>query len=55
MFNFIWIQITAPIKKEMRSTIPMEFTPNCAISFTYDLKNICILSGTENVRPISWR
>ena len=43
------------MKNEMSSTMPMEFTPSCAISFTYDLKNMRILSGTENVRPISIR
>jgi hypothetical protein len=54
MFNFIWMQITAPMKNEMSNTIPIEFTPSWAISFTYDLKNMRILSGTEKVRPISW-
>jgi hypothetical protein len=28
MFNLIWMHITAPMKKDMRSTIPMESTPN---------------------------
>jgi hypothetical protein len=55
MFSFIWIHITAPMKKDINSTIPMELTPNCAISLTYCLKNIRILSGRENVRPMSMR
>ena len=55
MFNFIWIQITAPMKNEMSKTMPMESTPSCSISFRYCLKNIRIRSGRENVRPINWR
>ena len=41
------------MKKEISSTIPMELTPNWAISFTYCFKNIRIRSGREKVRPIS--
>ncbi len=41
------------MKKEMSSTIPIEFTPNCTISLRYCLKNILIRSGRAKVRPIS--
>ena len=37
----------------MRSTIPMEFTPSCTISFRYCLKNTRMRSGRANVRPIN--
>ena len=49
------MHITAPMKKEMSITMPIELTPNFAISFTYSLKNILNLSGRWNVRPISMR
>ena len=55
MLSFIWMQMTAPMKNEMSSTMPMELTPSCAISFTYDLKNMRMRSGTENTRPMSIR
>ena len=55
MFIFIWMQMTAPMKNEMSSTMPMLFTPSCAISFTYCFQNIRMRSGTLNVRPISRR
>jgi hypothetical protein len=55
MFNLIWMVMTAPMKNEMRSTIPMEFIPSCTISFKYCLKNILMRSGRESVRPISIR
>ena len=55
MFSLIWMQITAPMKKDIRRTIPMESTPNWLISLMYCLKNIRILSGREKVRPISIR
>ena len=45
--------MTAPMKNDINSTIPMELTPSCAISFTYCFQNIRKRSGTENVRPIS--
>ena len=49
------MQMTAPMKKDMSNTIPMELTPSWAISFTYSLKNIRMRSGREKVRPISIR
>ena len=55
MFTFICMQMTAPMKNEMSSTMPMESTPSCDISLTYCFQNIRIRSGTENVRPISMR
>ena len=55
MFIFIWMQMTAPMKNEMSSTMPMELTPSCAISLTYCFQNIRMRSGTANVRPISMR
>lgn len=55
MFIFIWMQITAPMKNEISSTMPMELMPSCAISFTYCFLNIRKRSGTEKVRPISSR
>jgi len=55
MFTFIWMQITAPMKKEISRTIPMESTPNCVISFTYCFQNMRKRSGTLNVRPINIR
>ena len=53
MFSFIWMQMTAPMKNEMSSTMPMELMPNWAISFTYCFQNMRKRSGTENVRPMS--
>ena len=53
MFSFIWMQITAPMKKEMSSTMPMESTPSADISFTYFFRNIRMRSGRLNTRPIS--
>ena len=47
------MQITAPMKKEMSSTMPMESTPNWDISFTYRFKNILSRSGREKARPIN--
>ena len=55
MFSLIWMQITAPMKKEIRRTMPMESTPCWLISLMYCLKNMRILSGRENVRPMSIR
>ena len=55
IFNLIWIQITAPIKKEINSTMPIELIPNCTISFRYCLKYIRKRSGRENTRPINMR
>ena len=55
MFSFIWMQMTAPMKNEMSSTIPIELMPSCSISFTYCFQNIRKRSGTLNVRPISMR
>ena len=52
MFNFIWIQITAPMKKEISRTMPIEFMPNWYNSFTYCLKYTLILSGREKTLPI---
>ena len=53
MFSFIWMQITAPMKNEISSTIPMESTPNACISVTYFFQNMRNRSGRENVLPIS--
>ena len=53
MFTFIWMQMTAPMKNEMSSTMPMELMPSCAISFTYCFQNMRMRSGMEKVRPIS--
>ena len=55
MFIFIWMQITAPMKNEMSSTMPMELMPSWYISFTYCFQNILNRSGTLNVRPIRIR
>ena len=52
MLSFIWMHITAPMKNEMSSTIPMESTPSDDISFKYCFTNMRILSGRENERPI---
>ena len=52
MLSFIWMQITAPMKKEMSRTMPMESTPKADISFTYFFINILMRSGRENVRPM---
>lgn len=52
ILSFIWMQITAPMKKDMSRTIAIELSPNCIISFRYCLKNIRILSGREKTRPI---
>lgn len=52
MFSFIWIHITAPMKNEIRSTIPMELIPSWYNSFTYCLKYILILSGREKTLPM---
>lgn len=49
------MQITAPMKNEMRSTMPMESTPSPDISFTYCFMNIRILSGRANERPMRMR
>ena len=43
------------MKNEMSSTMPMELTPNWAISLTYCFQNMRKRSGTENVRPIKIR
>ena len=53
MLSFIWMQITAPMKNEIISTMPMELMPSCVISVTYCLRNILIRSGREKTRPIS--
>ena len=55
ILSLICIQMTAPIKKEMRRTMPMESTPSCDISLMYCLKNMRIRSGREKVRPMSMR
>ena len=55
ILSFIWMQITAPMKKDMSRTIAIELSPNCIISFRYCLKNIRILSGQEKTRPIKNR
>ena len=43
------------MKNEMSSTMPMELTPNCDISFTYCFRNMRIRSGREKARPIKIR
>ena len=55
MFSLIWMQITAPMKKDIRWTIPMESTPYWLISLMYCLIIIRILWGREKLRPISIR
>ena len=55
MFSFIWMQMTAPMKNEMSSTMPIESTPSWAISLMYCFQNMRIRSGREKVRPMSWR
>lgn len=49
------MHITAPMKNDMSSTMPMESTPSADISFTYFFQNILKRSGRENVRPMSSR
>ena len=55
MLSLICMQITAPMKNDIRSTIPIESTPNWLNSLTYCLKNMRKRSGRENVRPIRIR
>ena len=55
IFTFICMQITAPMKKEISSTMGIESTPNCDISLIYRLANMRIRSGTLNERPIRMR
>ena len=55
MLSFIWMQITAPMKNEMSSTMPIESTPSDDISLMYCLKNMRMRSGRANERPISMR
>lgn len=55
MFSSIWMQMTAPMKKDMSRTIPIESTPNWLISLRYCLKNMRILSGRVKTRPRSER
>ena len=55
MLSFICMHITAPMKNEMRSTMPIELTPSWAISFTYSFMNMRIRSGRWNVLPIRIR
>ncbi|CUP54445.1 Uncharacterised protein [Segatella copri] len=55
MFNFIWMQITAPMKKDISKTIPIESIPNCDISLMYCFKNMRMRSGREKERPINIR
>ena len=55
MLSFIWMQITAPMKNEIRSTMPMESTPSCDISLIYCFRNMRMRSGREKARPINMR
>lgn len=55
MFSFICMQITAPIKNDISSTMPIEFTPSDDISFRYCFMNMRMRSGREKARPISIR
>ena len=47
------MQMTAPMKKLMSNTMPMESTPSDPISRIYCRKNIRHLSGMLKTRPIS--
>ena len=51
--SFICMQITAPMKNEIKSTMPMELTPRADISFTYCFRNILMRSGRAKARPMS--
>jgi hypothetical protein len=55
MFSFICMQITAPMKKLMSKTIPMESTPSEPISRTYCRMNIRQRSGIFITLPMSCR
>ena len=55
MLSFIWMVMTAPMKNEMSSTMPMELMPSLLISLTYWRKNMFMRSGRANVRPMSCR
>ena len=55
MFSFIWMHITAPMKKEISRTMPMLSTPRAAISLMYCLRNILHLSGNDITLPIRHR
>ena len=48
MFTFIWMQMTAPMKNEIMSTMPIESTPSFCISLTYCFQNMRNRSGREN-------
>ena len=55
MLSLICMHITAPMKKEMSSTIPILSTPRAVISLIYCLRNMRHLSGTDITLPIRHR
>lgn len=55
MFILIWMQMTAPMKKEIISTMPILSIPNFPISLTYCFQYIRKRSGRLKTFAISCR